>query len=287
MSIEIKHPEPHNVYAMKKMWQTSFGDTDEYINDFFERCFKPEQALVAYNDLKPVGMLFTLPVTLRMNDKDYNGFYLYAVCTKEDYRNKGVMTALERGAVQFAESKDLDFVSLVPQTQSLFGMYEKIGYYTTFYLSQKTFLVLSDDFVEGAAIATCGIGESMEFRRKFIQTKPAYIEFDEFYQNYRFDEFTRAGGNLLKIRVNNVEYFAACYIKKDVLIIKETTMTLDILKKVMPLIASRFDIAQIMVKGIKGAVDTIKPYGMMKWLRKDITHNMVKTLNPYMNMMLD
>lgn len=287
MSIEVKYPEPHNVYAMKRMWQVCFGDTDEYINFVFEKCFKKENALVAFYDLKPVGMLFMLPVKLKTKDKEFHGYYLYAVCTKPEYRNKGIMRQLELGAEFVAKTLNLDFLCLVPATTPLFSMYEKLGYKSTFYLGHKNLMIFPDNHIDGIDVRNCSKEDFLSIRRCYLNKKDCYLDFYNPLKDYRFEEFQNAGGHILHITIEKDEYYIAGYKQNDTFIVKETTLDTNQLNRVLPLVAFEFDTTFFKVRGLKGKIDSIEPFGMFKWTSTEMNTSFIKSLNPYMNMMLD
>lgn len=287
MSIEVKYPEEHNVYAMKRIWKICFGDTDEYINFFFEKVYKKENALVAFYDLKPVGMLFMLPCKLKINDREYKGNYLYAVCTKPDYRNKGIMRQLELGAQFVAKALKLDFLCLVPATPSLFKMYEKLDYKSTFYLGHKKAMVFPSSHVEGIEISNCSKDEFISIRNTFLNQKACYLDFNESLIDFRYENFIHLEWQLLHIKANGNSHYIAGYLQDDTFIIHETTLDTDLLNLALPLVAERFDTTFIKARGLKGKIDSIEPFGMFKWTNSEMNSSNIKSLNPYMNLMLD
>lgn len=287
MSIEVKHPEPHNVLAMKKIWQACFGDTMDYIDFFFEKCFNPKHALVAYYDYKPVAMLFLLPTTLTIAQKQYQGAYVYAVATKPEYRGKGIMKRMEQKAVEVSKQAGLQFLCLVPQTKSLYKMYEKIGYKTAFYLSEKRYIPLGTPNYDQIKIEECAKDEFIDLRKQFIGRLPSSVDFDDFYQKYRYDELAYSGFQLLKAESESEVGYLVGYREKDKFVIKETSIPQELLPKVLDCVAERYHVNFVKVRGLKGPVDKIVPFGMYKSLSEEIDDVFVKSKNPYMNLMLD
>lgn len=287
MSIEVKHPEPHNVLAMKKIWQACFGDTMEYIDFFFEKCFKPENALVAYYDYKTVAMLFLLPTSLVISEKEYKGAYVYAVATKPEYRGMGIMKMMEQKATEVTTNNGLHFLCLVPQTKSLYKMYEKIGYKTTFYLSQKEYMPLGTPNFSEITIENCSKDDFVLLRKQYINQLTSTVDFDASFQEYRYDEFIYVGINVLKITTKSITGYIVGYQDKDCYIVKETSLDKEILPKVMDCLVEKFNVNFIKVRGQRGFVDKILPFGMYKSLSEDVDDNYVKAKNPYMNLMLD
>ncbi|WMJ23437.1 GNAT family N-acetyltransferase [Paludicola sp. MB14-C6] len=287
MSIEVKHPQPHNVLAMKKIWQTCFGDDMSYIDFFFERCFNPEHALVAYYDYKPVAMMFLLPTSLKISEKEYMGAYIYAVATKPDYRGMGIMKLMEQKAVEVSTSKGIKYLCLVPQTKSLYHMYEKIGYKTTFYVTQKKYMPLGTPNSSEIMIENCNKIEFTTLRKKFVHQLNSFVEFDNELQEYRFEEFVHTGIHILKVTTTKTVGYIVGYQEKDCFVVKETSLDKDDLTKAMNVLVQKFKVTFVKVRGQKGVIDEILPFGMYKSLSPEIDDIYVKAKNPYMNLMLD
>lgn len=286
MSIEVANPQPHNIHALKRIWEDCFGDTNEYIDFFFENCYKPEQTLVAYYDLKPGGMLFMLPSKLTINNKVYNGSYIYAVATKPSFQGKGIMKKLESEAVRISKEKSLDFLCLVPQSESLFKMYGKIGYKTTFYLGEKTYIPFSNR-EEEITFEDCLQEEYIKMRSDYLLKMPSSLDFIQPLDEYRFMEQKKVGVDIKKIVFGENQFFYTGYKKSSEFIIKETSLEEDLLKKVICVIAKEQAVERVVVKGLRGNISKIAPYGMYKGLTQESDNCFVKSQNPYMNMMLD
>lgn len=287
MNIEVRHPEPHNIHAMKKIWQTCFGDTDDYVDMFFNTYFKPELALVAFADLKPVGIMFMLPATLCIDKKEYIGEYIYAAAVNPDYRKMGIMRTMERAVQNLSISQGLSFLALIPQTSSLYKMYEKFGYRTAFYTGIKSYMPFKSNMVTGIKMSSCSKEEFIELRNQFMKTKSVYIDLLPPFDSYRYAELKKIGGNIMKVTMNNKNFYLAGIKRKNDFYIKETSLDEKDLAKAASFIANEFGVDTIRARGMKGHVDTIVPLGMFKSFDDNIDINTVKSKRTYMNLMLD
>lgn len=287
MSIEVRQPEPHNVHALKHIWKACFEDTEEYINMFFETAYTSQNTLVAFYDLKPVGMLFLLPARLYFGDKKYDGRYIYAAGVNPDYRKKGIMRQLEKAAQQFVKSQNADFISLIPQNEGLYKMYEKLGYKTAFYQGLKTYMPFRSERVAGAVINPCSKEDFILMRHNFMKTKPYILDLRPPYDDYRFVEMKKSATEILNISFEGQNFYIAGYKRRLNFVIKETNLPEETLCKLLPLIAIEFGVDFIRTRGIPGRVDEIVPYGMYKSFNEEIDTNTVKGSHTYMNLMLD
>ncbi len=113
------------------LWREAFGDSEEYINFFFDnhacRCL----TLCEHTEL--CSMLFLIEGEL----KGEPGYYLFAACTFKKYRGRGYMPKLLEKARQYANKSGKSFIALVPAQPWLFGYYERFGYQTSFYAKQS------------------------------------------------------------------------------------------------------------------------------------------------------
>ena len=59
------YPTPAQVPILKQLWQTAFGDTEEFLQDFFSTAFSPLRCRIAQVKELTVGMLYWFDVACR------------------------------------------------------------------------------------------------------------------------------------------------------------------------------------------------------------------------------
>lgn len=118
------YPTPAQVPILKQLWQTAFGDTEEFLENFFSTAFSPLRCRVALSEEKTVGMLYWFEITCQ----DQKMAYLYAVATHPDHRGQGVCRRLMENTRQLLKSQGYTGILLVPQTEKLRAMYTAFGY---------------------------------------------------------------------------------------------------------------------------------------------------------------
>lgn len=119
---------------LTELWHTVFGDDYDYINLFFKNEYSLCDTFAEIIDGKAVSVLYLLDCRVDYSGKTYKGKYLYAAATHPDYRSRGLMGKLINEALTYCENAwDIDFISLVPANDGLYGYYGKFGFKEAFY----------------------------------------------------------------------------------------------------------------------------------------------------------
>ena len=135
----IKFSSFDDIPAMTALWQEAFGDDESFISAFFKSFYTPQNAPITVIDGEVAAMLFLLDGEMSVGGKRYPAYYLYAACTKESHRGKGLMTELLDFSAKTAADRRRAFICLKPGEKGLFDFYEKRGYLPAF--GRKVFTV--------------------------------------------------------------------------------------------------------------------------------------------------
>ncbi len=114
--------------ALKTLWHQVFGDTPDFAQTAICKFAGERNVFVCEHEGAPVAMLLAVPVTM----KGKKGAYFYGLATKEEYRGKGVMTALMDYAAEVLVQRECAFITLIPAEESLFGYYQAHGFQNAF-----------------------------------------------------------------------------------------------------------------------------------------------------------
>ena len=120
----IKHPTPDRIPALKALWQEVFGDTEAFLDSFFNLAFSPERSLCFAEGDAVFGAVYWFDCT-------WNGkkvAYLYALQVAEAHRSRGLGRELMLEARRVLERRGYQGVCLVPGEAALTGWYEKLQY---------------------------------------------------------------------------------------------------------------------------------------------------------------
>ena len=121
--MEYRNPRPDEIDQMKRLWKVCFGDEDAYIDFYYAHGYEAANTFVAAEQERVVSMMTLLPVTMRTEQGSFRGRYVYAVATDPQHRGRGLMTALEAYAARMVQAQGDAFLTLVPASMPLFGMY--------------------------------------------------------------------------------------------------------------------------------------------------------------------
>ena len=132
----ISIAEKKDVPQLKKLWKEAFGE-DVSAEMFYDGIFSQKASgrikilVERKKDIGIVSMLHYIPCCYESNNRKYNGAYLYALATAQQYRGQKIMGALIQYAIDMAESMEMDFLYLIPATDSLYEYYQRFGFCET------------------------------------------------------------------------------------------------------------------------------------------------------------
>lgn len=119
-----KHPSQSNIPELRTLWKRAFGDTEGFLDAFFQTAFSPERSLAAFFGEQLAGMLHWFDTELE--GRKYA--YIYAVATKPEFRGRGVCRELMVRTHGILKDRGYAGALLVPQTEDLRRMYAAFGY---------------------------------------------------------------------------------------------------------------------------------------------------------------
>lgn len=109
---------------LRRLWKEAFGDTDAFLDSFFETAYSPERCRYIVMDGCVAAALYWLDC--RCDGEKLA--YIYAVATAKMHRGKGLCRALMEDAHTHLKATGYAGSILVPGEKGLFAMYEKMGY---------------------------------------------------------------------------------------------------------------------------------------------------------------
>ena len=84
--MKIRRAQSSDFEIILTLWQESFCDSREYIENFWRFWNEDDVVLLLENDYRVIGMIHLLPCRLEPNQDAY---YWYAACITKEERNKG------------------------------------------------------------------------------------------------------------------------------------------------------------------------------------------------------
>jgi len=192
--ITIRTSLPADIPALRGLWQLAFGDSDAYVDNFFNTYYRPERMLLLEEDgsLRAMTAWFDTDFVLPGQGK-YRAAYLYAVATHPDSRGKGLAGQLLAWADGYFRSLGIPAVTTVPAEPSLHKFFGTNGFRECFcheetHLSgSRTALSFSLEPISPSTYA--------ELREVFLQDIP-HIALSEEAITYQAGCCTLSGGGL-------------------------------------------------------------------------------------------
>lgn len=117
---------PHRKYIpqLRELWKEAFGDSDVFLDGFFEHGFSDRRCRCIFDGDAPVTVLYWFDAEYR----NQRFAYLYAVATARSHRGQGLFSALLEDTKQVLTESGFDGILLHPATESLGKMYAKLGF---------------------------------------------------------------------------------------------------------------------------------------------------------------
>lgn len=125
--------------AILNLWRTCFRDSEAFLELFFDRIYKDENALTLEENGKIVSALQLLPYTMTYYHKEISVAYIYAACTAPEEQGKGHMTRLMDIAFETMKKRDVALAATIPATPELFSFYKKFGFSEAFEYSEARY----------------------------------------------------------------------------------------------------------------------------------------------------
>lgn len=247
-------PEEKHIPALKKLWADVFGDGELVINKFFENTQSAENTACVFCDDEPVSMLYAIDAVISYGGKKYNSYYVYAVCTANEHRGKGLMSLAFRYLEDLAVSRGVSYLFLVPEEPELFAMYEKLGFKTAFSYKETEYL------------SVCVNGNSGKFDELFYEN---YVKLREgssveplaTLQEKGFNSFLKPATEDVKILFDENAGYAVAECVGDTIIVHEL---FGDKQRVLKLIFESLSANKVVLR--EPATESGVPSGMLKAL---------------------
>lgn len=238
-NIVFADPEK-NREDIQAIWQSSFGDEEEYIDFFIQNRMTEETMLLYYLGDKVVSMASFLPVEYCSGEENIPSRYVYAVATLPEYRGNGYATKI----LEFAKKHYKEPLILSPAEEGLISYYEKLGFKRAFAESKET----ADDIramelsVSGEAADDYDLSEQIT-GEEYAKIRDAHFMQEGFVRwapdavSYAIEENAYCGGKTLLVSLERElkDKSVLMYrMEKDCLVIEETTLSGERLMELLP-----------------------------------------------------
>lgn len=191
------------VSELKKLWKICFGDSDKYIDNFFNNAFCAERTMVYLNNGRICGAAYLFPCEICGK----RASYLYAGGVFPQFRRQGIYEKMMHEWSRWCIGNDI-IPFLKPADDRLWDYYEKIGF---------------DEFIGGEHIVLTEGTEECEISRigeeEFCRFRDdGYIRWH--HMKYILNENEICGGKCVKIKTEAGECAAVFVIIGDIMHIR-------------------------------------------------------------------
>ena len=156
----IDKPKTEQIPLLRALWHEAFGDTDEFLDVFFETAFSSDRCQCVTADDDVAAALYWFDCECR----GMRIAYVYAVATAKAYRGQRLCHKLMEHTHNELKAQGYSGAVLVPVTSSLFEFYGGMGYKTCGYVSELKY----KSGTEGIAIRRVEKAEYRKLRRMYL-----------------------------------------------------------------------------------------------------------------------
>lgn len=227
----IIFPQDSMKSDLERLWRACFMDSEEYIKFFFENRYTPENCL-AYIDesiRRPVAMLHLLPAGVSEGGGLANAQYIYAACTRADYRKQGIMAEMLETARKLGRSRGIKYSLTVPAESDLFRYYAKRGFHRCYkvrmvYMDRSDLRFLCKDRIQVKGEPRqlmMKLIEAYSFRRDMLVDREGYVNWDLKAFRYAVGCHEHDGGHIVTLAYEGDFGYAFCRLDGETVTVSE------------------------------------------------------------------
>ncbi|MPM22134.1 hypothetical protein SDC9_68585 [bioreactor metagenome] len=265
---------PEELPQQMALWRRIFGDTQEFLDYFYNTCCSPRDVVVLEEKGEVCSMAAILPMTVCFPDgRIASAGYIYAFCTRPEDRGRGMGGAILDYADRYLKEKGADGVILVPAEKSLYEYFGSHGY-------RKCFLKRIWEVARNEISQSGETGRAEKISPEDYGVLRERLLTGRFHVAYGLPLLSLqnwisevSGGGLFRLNVSGTEGCAAVEkSRSDYAEIKELLLPPQALPRGLEAIAAAVPATryQVRIPALEIEGDE-RPFGMMKWYREDLS----------------
>ncbi len=275
---EVRLAKRGNILRQKEIWKLCFGDSDHYIDFYFDNMYKEDETLLLFEDESIAAMLTMLPVKLITSDqRSFDSAMLYAVATHPNYQNRGFSSQLIDFAHHYLIKKGVFFTVLVPSGQQLFNFYRKQGYEDGLYIRELLFTREMIDQMDISENCPCILSRISPEKYNQIRNQKLigkfYVEYADDKILYQKQLSQESGADIFSINCNGIQGCVAIErLNANRVFIKELLIPEELIPGAVKHIAGLFPAREYVVRtpAYSGQqLSGIRPFGMIKAIQRN------------------
>lgn len=294
--IQIRPSRPEEVPLQKELWKRCFGDSDAYVDMFYQKYCVPQQVLIVEEDGELNSMATMLETTMHFPDGSAHPVgYVYGLATNPYIQGKGYARQLLAYADQYLKEKGMKCLTLVPASPSLHRYFENIGLSECF--ATRKVEKMAGELPESIDLgADCKIVPILPSEYNLIREQQLkgtmHIAYDDKLIHFQQFGSHLTAGDLYRVEVEGeVGCVAIEYVQRSRLLMKELIISPPKMEKAVQLVSQELPAARYHIRtpafwdGMKGSY--IQAFGMIKWYDKDLQHQWFAHQDAYLGLAFD
>lgn len=279
---------------LKSLWHACFGDSNEYVDLYFDSHDVSRHTMVFMDGERPISMLSLLPMTVVTRAGIMPARYIYAVATKESYRGRGISTRMLDAAHRTMQALGVKLSVLVPASGELYNFYGRRGFDTEFFAGSA--IVRADEirpFLGSFAVSEATPKEFMNIRERAFSGRTMFVRWDGDALGYRLTETAFSGGETLLLSTGEAHAVAVCRNDGGAVLVKELALDGMPIETALSILHEKYNAAEY---HLRLPMDMECPYplqcapsGAACWYDKAARERVRKTDGgaPYISLVLD
>lgn len=187
---------------LKKLWLKSFDEIPYAVDLLFIKLCKVLNVYCA----KINGVLCSAVYIINGSLNGKKAHYLCGASTENEYRGKGIMSALIEYALNEEKKSGCSFSLLFPATESLYSFYEKLGYKIGCFAEKQVYERAElEKFAYSNDFTSCDFSDLQIkcFKNNFLMQKNKFMNFADIYYKLYGDKIINDNGCFAIVEENN------------------------------------------------------------------------------------
>ena len=272
----MRPSKPEELSRQRELWKLAFGDSDGYIDLFYQTAAGPEDVLVLLEDGVVYSILALPAVELALPDGDTaSSAYVYALATDPAARGRGYGRMLLRYVDFYLRERGVDCVTVVPAEKSLHKFFASVDFAECFTASWTDLPAgeigapAPGDAIEAADAA------AYDALRERLLEGTFRVSYADGAIGYQEGLSRMANSGLYLLNVNGTQGCAAAeYLNEDSVLVKELIIPAPAMAGAAALLARELPAVRYHLRtppfwdGLPGSY--LQAFGMVKWYNPEL-----------------
>ena len=230
--------EQIHIPQMCRLWRLVFGDSEDYIMQFYRHWFGKAVCLTALDGGQVVGILHLLPVRTADSGRKRLSSYLYACAVLPEFRRQGIFRRmLQTVTEELLHPEELSVI--LPASEHLFTYYGKAGFQRLPFCSTLTCHAAQDTPYQELLVSELQTPDFVRLRRPLAE-QSFLTGWDSTGLSYAITEARFCGGMAKKIICGGREYAMIGFLQNGTLGISELTAQPEEYAALLPALCRTF-----------------------------------------------